>query len=113
ANILHDLVEPACTTCIAALPFRLLLSANGQQCLTASFPRIHARSDQIGNGCVEVEAQFLVELRFHFVRMPEALPPVHCAPPSDIFRINPTAVVKRRQLAASASSFARPLRVKR
>src|SRR5580658_9458680 len=113
AKVLPKIFEPAGAAGVAAFFLYLLGTSEIYPGASSRFRRIDATSDQFRSVLVQVETHFLFKLHFQFVAMQQPIPPVHCAPPSESFRMSATASVKRSQLAASDSSCARPVPVKR
>ncbi len=112
-EVLKQILEPAGAASVAALLFHLLRAAEIEPWAPARFVGFVALCNQLAGVLFEVESQFFFELLIDLLTAPKPIPPVHCAPPSDILRMSPTASDNRRQLAASVSSCARPFRVRR
>src|SRR5438067_5960534 len=112
ASVLRQVLQPARTTGIPALFFHLLGAAQGEPGLSPRLIRSEAARDEVGGMLIQVKAQLLFQLVFHLVPAVQTSPPPHRAPPS-MARMRPTASINRFQLAASASSCFRPVRVSR
>ncbi len=112
-DVLHQIVHPACTAGVAALLLHLLRAADRDSRTPLCLDRIDPLLNELGGVLVDVKPQLLLELGFQLRAFPQPVPPRHFAPPSDNRRITPIASDKRRQLAVSDSSMARPFRVRR
>src|SRR5262245_34718107 len=113
AYVLQQASQPSCPADISAHLFHPALTAKSKEGLSSCFLRTEAPGDQVTRVFIQVKAQFFFEVRFSLPSAKQSVPPRHLAPPSDILRIMQTASVSRSQPAASASSCARPFRVRR
>ena len=111
--VLQQVFHPARPTRVAALLLHLLRTAERKPRLPPRLVGADPARDQVSDALILVKAQLFFELGFHPVSTPQPKPPRHSAPAAVIRRINPTAPVRRRQLAASTSSCALPFRVRR
>ncbi len=113
AGVLRKIFEPAGAAGVAAFFFDLFGAAEGEAGAAMSFFGSGAGGDQVLLVLFDVEEEFFVELRFHFLMPEKTCQPVHFASPSAFERprIRETASVSRFQLASSWARADRPLRV--
>jgi hypothetical protein len=82
AKVLPRVVHPPRSTCIAATLLERIISAKIETCAATGVLLGHSHPNVVSHLTIEVIPKLGVELTLESIVVPEALPPIHRAPPS-------------------------------
>src|SRR5262249_9475098 len=99
ANILKKIVQPSSASRVSAKFLHLFRTAQLEPRPASSFVGRKTLRDQIGLVLLQMKLKLSLKLFLHCSPAPQALPPVHFAPPSAVPSISRTASASLRQPA--------------